>query len=174
MKVFSVLLTLAAPFLSASHLNSQTLNNPLRVPAIQDPISVFAGDVNGDRVTDLPYEISDNSITSGSMNNIFGQPSGGYIAGPALTLPTTTPNPATADQAVTLSVTVANPPESSIAAAYNTAFSVTGMHTLTTSYSGEALRKATTASVSEQLESAQIGGAGAGDWTWMGGSGTWW
>ena len=87
MKVSSALLTAAATFLLVAHLNGQTFRNPLRIPTIQDPISVSTVDVNGDGVPDVLYETEGNSTTPTTMNIFFGQSSGGYIAGPAVALP---------------------------------------------------------------------------------------
>ena len=88
MKCFSVFLPLSALFLLAGHLGAQTFQNPHHIPTGQDPVSVFTVDMNGDGVPDLLYETEGNSTTSSTMNVFLGQPSGGYIAGPTLLLPT--------------------------------------------------------------------------------------
>jgi N-acetylneuraminic acid mutarotase len=86
MKALSVL-ALFVSFFPAVHLNAQTFRNPERIPTTQDPISVFTVDVNGDGVPDLLYETQGKSTTPSTMSIFFGQSSGGYIAGPTLTLP---------------------------------------------------------------------------------------
>ena len=86
MKVFSVL-ALCVSFVMGGQLNAQTFRNPDRVPTTQDPISVFTVDVNGDGLPDLLYETESNSTTPSTMGIFFGQSSGGYTAGPTLTLP---------------------------------------------------------------------------------------
>lgn len=87
--LLSILVILAAAHL----LNAQTFNNPVRIPTVPDPVSVFAVDLNGDGLLDLLYETSSlygtsslNSIP-GTMQTLLTQPSGGYAPGPTTTLP---------------------------------------------------------------------------------------
>src|ERR1700722_18385690 len=71
-------------------LNAQIFNNPVRIPTSQDPVAVFAVDLNGDGLPDLLYEISGLNSTPGTMQTLLAQPSGGYAQGPATTLPSYT------------------------------------------------------------------------------------
>lgn len=66
---------------------AQNFRNPLRIPTTQDPVSVFAVDLNNDGLTDLLYEISGLNSVPGTMQTLLAQTSGGYIQGPALTMP---------------------------------------------------------------------------------------
>ena len=79
--------TLAFSLFATGQVNAQIFHNPYRVPTAQDPISVFTVDVNGDGVPDILFETEGNSTTPTTMDVLFGQSSGGYIAGPVLTLP---------------------------------------------------------------------------------------
>ncbi|MDE3187762.1 MAG: VCBS repeat-containing protein, partial [Acidobacteriota bacterium] len=81
--LLSILVILAA----ADLLNAQTFSNPVRIPTSQDPISVFAVDLNGDGLPDLLYETSSLNSTPGTMQTLLAQSSGGYAEGPATTLP---------------------------------------------------------------------------------------
>jgi Bacterial Ig-like domain (group 3)/FG-GAP-like repeat len=77
---------LALLILSAS-VAAQNFNNPVRIPTIQDPYSVFAVDLNGDGLPDLLYGIPGINSTPSTMQTFLAQAGGGYAAGPTLTLP---------------------------------------------------------------------------------------
>jgi len=66
---------------------AQTFRNPYRIPTTQDPTNVFTVDVNGDGILDLLYQTEGNTTTPSTMKVLFGQSSGGYVAGPTLVLP---------------------------------------------------------------------------------------
>ena len=87
MRVLSILLTLTTSFLFSGHLDAQNFHNPLRIPATQDPVSVFTVDVNGDGVPDLLYETEGSATTPTTMAVLLGQSSGGYSAATTIPLP---------------------------------------------------------------------------------------
>ena len=87
MRVLSILLTLTTSFLFSGHLDAENFHNPLRIPATQDPVSVFTVDVNGDGVPDLLYETEGSATTPTTMAVLLGQSSGGYSAATTIPLP---------------------------------------------------------------------------------------
>jgi len=83
-----VLFAIIFSLLSSGSLEAQTFRNPIRIPTTQDPVSIFTVDVNVDGVPDILYEVDGTLTAPSSMDIFFGQPSGGFIAGPTFTLPT--------------------------------------------------------------------------------------
>jgi hypothetical protein len=83
----ALLVSAAFALVSAVPAATQTFSNPVRIPTLQDPVSVYSADLNGDGRPDLLYETGNFNSTPGAIHTLLAQASGGYIAGPTLTLP---------------------------------------------------------------------------------------
>lgn len=83
----ALLVVFALVLVSTTPVAAQNFSNPVRIPTLQDPVSVYAADLNGDGRPDLLYEVGSYNSIPGTMHTLLAQASGGYVAGPTLTLP---------------------------------------------------------------------------------------
>lgn len=83
----STLLLLVATASAPVAASGETFRNPVRIPTTSDPVGVFVADLNNDGRPDIMWGGSGTPTNPGVLHTLLAQASGGYVAGPTMTMP---------------------------------------------------------------------------------------
>lgn len=82
------LLFLFASLVCTNPAGAETFRNPVRIPTDSDPAGVFSVDLNRDGLPDIVWGGYGTTLTApGILHTLLAQASGGYVAGPSMTMP---------------------------------------------------------------------------------------